>query len=227
MKSLMLIMSLVLVSCGSQEAKIPAGPINVADQNGLIVIGRTALKITLGENGGYAQLRQLMQQMLLPLAYANPESEQVTVVLAPNTQMSMSAADFILPNMANQLLDFGSLRLTALTTNDLRRCPGNPASKCTKALIRVYTSGVAGAGFYNVADGYGVPLLASGALPEGEVGLGAANARVIQQINIPSNKHTILLSDFNQPVINVKGDFANAGAGTYTTTINVEFALAP
>lgn len=70
--------------------------------------------------------------------------------------------------------------------------------------------------------------MAAGVLPEAVVGLGAANAHMIQQIDIPANKHTILLSDFSPvPVINIRGDFINAGAGSYSTTINVEFALAP
>jgi len=139
----------------------------------------------------------------------------------------MSSDDFVIPTLSNDVLSFGSLKLKTLSTNDLRKCPNNPARKCKKAIIRIYTSGVAGAGFYNTEDGYGVPLLASSALPEAEVGLGVENSYSVHEIVIPANKHTIQLSDFSPaPVINVKGDFTNAGAGTYSTTINVEFALA-
>jgi hypothetical protein len=227
MKSLLVLafMFLLLSSCGrpSRGGSLnQAPPVNepLADES--IVIGRASLRVTLGDSN-YAKV----MNFVIPMAYANPATQPVTVVLAPNTQLSVSDANFTIPALSNTIINFGTLDVTSLYTNDLKKCGPNANQKCTKALIRVYTSDAAGAGFWNDADGYGVPLLAGGAIAEAEVGLGAANAHMVQQINIPTNKNTVTLADFGSPEINIKGNFANAGSGTYSTTINVEFALAP
>lgn len=222
------LISLVLVGCGNKESKTitPLPNINEPNIDGLVVAGRASINVVVGENT-VAKIFKSIQAAFIQMAYANPISQPVTVVLAPNTTMTMSSANFVTPPLSNEVLSFGFLELTALSTNDLRKCPTNQGKKCTKAILRVYTSGVDGAGFYNTEDGYGVPLLATGVNPEAEVGLGAENSYIVQQITIPTNKNTIRLSDFSQTLINVNGDFSNAGAGTYSTTINVEFALAP
>lgn len=131
MKISLMILTFVLIGCGSNDhgLNVPAAPVNIPDNNGLIIIGRTSLKVVVGEDG-YARLRNSIQNALIPMAYANPATQPVTVVLAPNTDMNMSSADFQIPVMTNEILSFGSLKLRALRTNDLRRCPGNPAEKC-------------------------------------------------------------------------------------------------
>ena len=97
-------------------------------------------------------------------------------------------------------------------------------------MIRTYTTGRAGPGVWNDEDAYGAPIAASmdPTLPGGTVGLDPAGAYVLQSIAIPPSKHTIKLSDFTPaPRYNYKADFTEAGAGTYSTTLVVEYVLAP
>ncbi len=130
--------------------------------------------------------------------------------------------------MSNALLDFGNLSISTLKDNDLNQCGERGNQHCGTAFFRIYTTGVAGAGFYNSADAYGVPMTAGLAGNLMNIGLNAVDAAMVQSISIPSNKHVVHLFDFNPaPVFTFKGDFTNAGAGTYSTTITVEFALAP
>ena len=221
---------LALASCGKGTLNFKDNPKDVPPvdrpgADGVVVMARASIQVQIGEDG-VARIQRIISNSIMPMAYA--AVQPVTVVLAPNTTMTMSSANFVIPAMSNEILSFGSLNITALDTNDLRKCGTGGTTKCTKALIRVYTSGVAGAGFYNAADGYGVPLLASGVIAEDVVGFGATGAHMVQQITIAASKNRIQLSDFvPTPVVNIRGNFANAGSGTYSTTINVEFALAP
>lgn len=157
--------------------------------------------------------------------YLSSSSYSVVTVLAPNTRFSINTSQFVIPSMTNDLLDFGSIAVSDLFTNRLKLCGPNGNQKCNKALIRVYTSGTAGPGFWN-DDGYGVEL--SAGLP-GQlqiVGLGQNNAITIHQYIIPSNRNSVRLSDFNpSPIFKFMGDFTDAGAGTYSTTIVLELAL--
>jgi hypothetical protein len=63
----------------------------------------------------------------------------------------------------------------------------------------------------------------------GVAGLGSANAVIVQTLTgIPNNKNVIRHTDFSPtPTFNIDGDFTNAGAGSYSTTVVVEYALAP
>lgn len=152
-------------------------------------------------------------------------TDVVNATMSPTATSTMSTASFSVPTMTSDLLSFGSLNLTALRDNNLKVC-GTGAQKCTAAALRIYTTGQAGAGFYNSADGYGAPLnVAVGTGSYATAGLGSANANYVEQITIAGNKNVINLSDFTYPNILVQGDFTNAGAGSYSTTINVEFVV--
>jgi hypothetical protein len=57
------------------------------------------------------------------------------------------------------------------------------------------------------------------------VGLGAANAAVVQKISIAANKHVLHLSDFPSSQYQMRTDFTEAGAGSYSTTLVIEYGL--
>ncbi|MGZ3722725.1 MAG: hypothetical protein ACXVA9_07345 [Bdellovibrionales bacterium] len=159
----------------------------------------------------------------------NPGNIPITVINGPDTEMTVSTAKVIVPPITSAPLTFGSLLLTNLTDNNLRGCGTNSHAHCGTAIIRVYTTGAPGAGFYNITDGYGMPITAT---PKGgtamTVGLGAANSVVIQSLTIPNNQNVLRLADFSPaPEFEIKSDFSNAGAGTYSATIVVEYGLLP
>ncbi len=155
------------------------------------------------------------------------QTQPVSVTLAASTTMTLDNSSFVAPTITNGVMDFGNLKISALADNNLKVCGAGGNQKCGTALFRIFTQGVAGAGIFNAADNFGAPLSATLTTPL-TVGLLVANAAVMQTTTIAANKNVVRLSDFTPtPTYNIKADFTNAGAGSYTTTIVVEYALAP
>lgn len=158
--------------------------------------------------------------------FASSATYPVTVALAAKTQFALNTASFVTPTMDNLVLNFGSIAVSTLSTNNLKLCGTGGTQKCGHAYIRVYTTG-GGAGFWNTVDGYGAPMTAglSGSLAA--VGFTVAAASIVQSYTIPANRNTVKLSDFPLPTYLFSGDFTDAGAESYSTTINIDLALAP
>lgn len=188
------------------------------DADGVVVKGRATFNVIVGEESA---------RMALASATA---TQPITVTVNASTTMTASNAGFAAPaTITNEVLSFGSLQITSLKDNNIKVCGTNGNQRCGKALIRMYTTGQTGAGLWNATDGYGAPILAGieGATP-GTVGLGTAGATVLQSYTVASGKNVIQLSDFGPAQsYGVKVDFSNAGAGTYQTTLVLEYALAP
>lgn len=162
------------------------------------------------------------------------EVQSAARVESPVTITNPSAVTFVLsdkaitsPSISNTLLDFGKLGIGELFDNSLNVCGSTGKKKCTKAYIQMYTIGKPGAGLWNVDGGYGMPIYANQtSSPRLVVGLGAANAAVLQTVAIPANKNVLRLSDFPVvPAYELRTDFTQAGAGVYTTTVVVEYGL--
>jgi hypothetical protein len=156
----------------------------------------------------------------------NPSGSQpVSVTLASSTSMTIDNSKFTVPAISNAVLSFGSLLVNTLHDNNLNVCGTDGKTKCGTALLRAYTSGVAGAGLWNATDGYGAPITASLTNPL-TVGLGAAGAAIMQTFAIPASKHVIQLKDFTAtPSYAISVDFTLAGAGSYSTTLVIEYGL--
>lgn len=141
--------------------------------------------------------------------------------------LQVSTAKFVLPKIKNAPLSFGELSISTLTDTNTRNCGLFKMGRCSQAVIRMYTTGTAGPGLYNSAGGYGMPItvtLGSGA-PQ-VIGLGVANAAIVQSYKIPRRKSSLSHKDFAQPMIyKINSDFTDAGAGTYTTTLVLEYGL--
>ncbi len=158
---------------------------------------------------------------------ANPTDVPVTVINAPEVNMEVDKTKFIVPAIKSEPLSFGQLIVSSLRDNNLKVCGSSGKTKCTKAYIRIYTKGVAGAGMWNATDGYGAPITATlGTNAPQTVGLNQAAAAVVLQVSIAGNKNVFRLSDFGvSPDFKIDSDFSNAGAGTYSTTLVVEYGL--
>ena len=209
----LLAVAFVFTSCGQSTSKDKAESGPSKSQN-FVVKARFTADIT--SNGpGVASVM------------ANPTNIPVSVIVSPNATLTVDSSGFAVPPISEAILDFGDIALTDVRDNNLRVCGTDGKTKCTKAVIRMYTTGVAGSGIWNAAGGYGAPLLAK--LTGGTVqtvGLGTANAVTVQSVTIPSNKNNIRFSDFTQtPNYEIGADFTNAGAGSYSTTLVVEFGL--
>ena len=139
------------------------------------------------------------------------------------TTFTVDTSQFKAPPISSAMLDFGYLQVSSLNDTSINVCGAAGNKKCTKAMLQLYTTGVGGAGIYNVADSYGSPLYSALTSPL-VVGLNQANAAIMQSITISGNR--VRLSDFTPtPRYHITSDFTNAGKGTYQTTLVVEYAL--
>lgn len=223
--SLLLVLGCAGCGPGFEAIKYDLPPVG-EPADGLIVKSRSVFLVTT-ENG--KTVVQRIQSFILPVANAaNPTSIPISVVNAPNAQMTVNSANFAAPTITNDSLEFGSLTITQLRDNNLKVCGSNGKQKCGLAVIRMYTTGAAGAGLYNSADSFGAPITAGMGSIRELVGLGAVNAAIVQTYTIPANRNSIRETNFTpQPMTyNVSVDFTEAGTGTYSTTLVVEYGLA-
>ncbi len=192
------------------------------------VVVRSRAVFVLTSDGSNIEVNALDSSLESRLVSRNQTSSiPVTVTNGPSTSMTLDTSLFIVPTtITTANLNFGSLKISNLSDNDLKHCGANKNQKCNTALIRMYTAGVAGAGLYNSEDSYGLPITA-GQSTKAVVGLGPENAVILQSFTIPGEVHNVKLSNFTNPRYGVSIDFTNAGAGIYSTTIVVEYALAP
>ena len=208
---------LAIQGCGrssrSDSANSSSGNVGVANQDGVVVQSRAVFVVDT-DPGATQSLTGT-----IPVTFSNSAS----------STMTLDVSKFKIPTITSDSLDFGLFALSALKDNNLSVCGTTGKLKCTTAMVRVYTTGTAGAGFYNAVGGYGAPMTAGlPSTPLLTVGLNVAGAAILQTMTIPASKNVLQLSDFT-PVASysLKGDFTNAGAGSYSTTIVVEYALSP
>jgi hypothetical protein len=223
--TLCLMSGILLSGCGGSNGAngldpLPSGgePVN----DGVVVKSRATFQINFGGSS------QTSSDQLLPNNHTSALSasvnQPIAVTNAAASSMTLNNGAFVIPIITNQLLDFGYLELGTLMDNNLKVCGTNGNQKCTKGLIRIYTTGTSSAGLYNSADDYGAPITA-GQTTLTTVGLNSVNSAVVQTITIPNNKNVLRQTDFPNPKYNVQVDFSNAGAGTYSTTLVVEYGL--
>lgn len=159
------------------------------------------------------------------------QAAPIEVILAPFTQATFSDTELLSPvDISNSVMPFGNMQLTELLDNDLVTCGVLSDEQCTRARVRVYTTG-AGAGFWNTVGGYGAPLsVQAPELPSSAwqlVGLDIANAAYMSTTDI-SLLNVLNLSDMYASIIpqfDFRSDFRLAGAGTYSATIVMEVVL--
>ena len=149
---------------------------------------------------------------------------QVTVSATPfDARFSLNFDQATIPAIRNQMLYFGKVAIAELSDTNLFSCNGR---RCTRAYIRMYTTGAPGAGAWNQVGGYGMPIYTN---RTGEamktVGLNVAGAAIVQTYTIPVTKLAISLNDFPGAAYEMRADFTEAGAGTYATTLVVEYGL--
>jgi len=212
MKTWMSVMTCALLvgACGKQ-----VNPLEGVTEDQVVVKARAEMVVTTDSAGRVMRAN-------------TSQNQPVTVTLGVATSMTLDNTAFVVPTITNASMDFGRLKISALTDNNLKVCGAGGTTACGTALIRLFTTGVAGAGIFNAADNFGAPLTGALTTTPLNIGLLVANAATMQTITIPASKKVVRLSDFTPtPSYNIKADFTNAGSGTYTTTIVVEYALAP
>lgn len=212
-KSVLSVSLLFLASCGqSPSPSLQTGPVPPAGSDAWVVHARATLPISASTGGGGA-LR------------ATDQNVPVTVTVAASTTMTVDSSKFVVPAISNTMLSFGTLTVSGLSDNNLTVCGTAGTTQCGNAVLRIYTTGTAGAGLWNATGAYGLPITSSLTTPL-TVGLAVANAAVMQTFAIPATTHVMHLSNFAPtPTYTIQIDFSNAGTGSYSTTLVVEYAL--
>lgn len=218
----------LLSGCGSGVGDNPAAnlrlpPVGVPDAQGIVVKSRAVTEINTG--APHALMRLINGFMLSAFA----AQEVISVTNGTDTAMTMDSSQWSVPSqISSQMLNFGILAVSDLRDNNTRVCGADGKTKCTKAIIRAYTTGKPGGGLWNTADGYGSPVLMAlaGEAATATVGLESAGAITLQSISIANNKNVIRETDFTPtPAYGVNADFTNAGVGTFSGTLVIEYAL--
>lgn len=150
------------------------------------------------------------------IIYVNPEKGKFE--LEPGTINPVEAVD-------EDSIDMGTVEVSNININKLDICDPGGNTKCTSAIIRIYTVEQPGwpgiEGFVNTDDGYGLPILADGA----NIGLGVAGAVTLDSYVIPANRRRVKGSHFTDLIYAVIVDLDNAGNGNYAVTLRIEIAI--
>ncbi|MGE3682875.1 MAG: hypothetical protein AB7G93_14215 [Bdellovibrionales bacterium] len=205
-----------LIGCsGGMKAAPVQSPVEVGFTIQGVVKGRAVLQVSTDKRGDRV---------------ISSESGKIpiSIVNGPDVHFSVDTSTFQIPEIANAVLDFGSLGIADLFDNDLKVCGANGKKKCSLAFIRVYTTGTPGPGLYNLDENYGLPITSrlDGGI-EQTVGLDQNGAAVMQTVPITNKMHVLRLADFSPtPVYFIKSDFTQAGSGDFSTTLVIEYGLA-
>src|SRR5690606_34852835 len=117
-------------------------------------------------------------------------STGISGTVAPAVAFEVSEDNFENPaNPTDEEVAYGSLDITTLRDNSLSVCGNGGNQKCTKGVIRIYTTGTAGEGLWNAAEGYGLPIKTGSST----IGLSAAGAAIVQELSIASNQRVLHL----------------------------------
>lgn len=228
---LILIMFLTLASCGetyefariNRDTKVS----HIPPVGSYIPIARAYITVKKGKSGNIVKALKFLSPV--STAYA-AVAAAVTYVSIANTTFVVDTSTLVpvLSGDANTL-DLGSVTVTDLKTNQLKICGVGGNQKCTEAIIRVYTTELAGfagiSGFVNKDDSYGVDLFSGKGIADQLTGLDAIGSVTVQSFVIVANDKKLSLADFPSPTYLVEVDFSNAGAGNYEVTYVIELAL--
>ena len=223
--AVLIMVTILLSACGSQVAgtlvnpPTNLAPIEVPTAEG-VVHGRAIYTVSSDQP---TAMMKLFQKVFMTNAYAATGSTTVTYNNSGSTTFTINVGSFTPGGFTGTTLSLGSVGVATISDNNLKVC-GTGNTKCVTAVIRAYTTGTI-AGFVNTAESYGAPVYTGTLNPTSPVGLLAAGSVQVQTISIANNKHTISLSDFPAPTYTVNSDFSNAGAGSYTMTYVLEYAL--
>lgn len=220
MKKLLVILGLFLTACGQEggNAWTPGDeshgtPVVVAEDD-VVVRGRAEVAITMEpESDGRKFL------------YATG-STTVTYTNVASTNFSINVAALVPGSITGNTLSLGHVDLATLSDNNLKVCNPGGSTKCTQAIIRIFTTGSI-SGFVHNTDNYGAPIFAGTLNPSTAIGLNAAGSVQVQTVSISGTKHKLNLSDFPSPAYPVSVDMSNAGAGSYSANFTIEYTLSP
>lgn len=149
----------------------------------------------------------------------------INSVISASVEFTLSGTNFISPLVPGTgVTSYGYLRLTHLRDNDLEVCGLGGDEQCTTAAIRIYTTGP-GPGFYNSEKAATLPITTTSSV---NVGFGPENATQLASVDVSADDVLNLVEMTGGPTflkIPISINFTEAPAGSYTTTLVVEYVL--
>lgn len=222
----LLLMCLSFMSCGfSLTATHPGAiPPNGPKEDNSVVRGIAVVQVDAYQSSAWTRLFSFMT----PAYAASTATTTVTYNNAAAVTFTINAAGLTGGSFTGDTLSLGSFTVTALKDNNLKVCAPGGTTKCTTAILRVYTTG-ATAGFINTSDSpvYGNPVYTTGDNPTTALPLNTPGISLDTISGMPVSKHKVNLSDFTPTTFSVTSDFVNGGSGLYSMVYVVEYALAP
>jgi hypothetical protein len=197
-------------------------PVGVTEDDGAVVHGRAMVEVSSNQ----ATILVRLWDMLITQARAATGTTTVTYNNVASTNFSIDVASLGAAGFSGDTLSLGSVSLASLDDNHLKVCNPGGNTKCTKAAIRVYTTGSV-AGFVHTVDLYGVDVFAGALNPNTPVGLNAGGSVEVQTYTIPNSKKRLKMIEFPSPTYSISSDFSNGGSGDYSMTLVVEYILLP
>lgn len=192
--------------------------IDTVDADGFIPRARAIIHLSSDKDS--------LASKLFGISKAYAATTTVTYTVSPSATFTVNTSALLAGSMTGDTLSFGSATVTALNDNNLKICGVSNNQKCTQSIVRIYTTTETVAGLVHDVDDYGLPVYADKtATPTTSVGLGSANAAIVQTFTIPGNKNRVRLSNFPTPTYNITADLENAGAGSYSMTLVIEYAV--
>jgi hypothetical protein len=206
---------------GVSQNNTPRAPLpNVPE----IIRGRWEVNLSTDDDSESVETLALVEDANELETNRSSDSQPISGTLPVAVSFKVSNSEFAPPTIINGLTSWGSLKVTELSDNSMRSCGENRRSRCTAAFIRIYTAGTAGPGLWSDDEGYGLPILTGSST----VGLGASNAAIVGRRTIEPSLRRLSLSHFTSErslMIPINVDFSDAGAGTYRSTLTVEYVI--
>ena len=220
--------SIILISC-----ETPNNSSFIHPEENAVVQSQVHIDLTVNQNTNFTWFQNLKGTLATAFftnAFASGIDWDVRISFASTTPFTVDISHFIPPTITNSVLDFGYLEISELDDPDTKVCGTNGKTQCTTARIRLLTTGTSASGLYNSIDQYSVPLTAGhrvgGTTPSyTTVGLGVSGSATLQTYTLPDKAKSVDLTNFPSPTYSVRADFTHAGAGTYTTTLALQYVL--
>jgi hypothetical protein len=221
----------IISGCSNGSQSQPSAglpPVVAPNQNYSVLKGKAEFNITSSPNGtaSIELVKKSYAAGTCSQALGNClDYSDITVTNSGNTIFEINKSQQSLTyNTSNgNLTSFLTLDVIKLTDNSLFVCGNN--SKCDLGLIRMYTTGTPG--LYNSATAQSIPLLVSSPYSSTNMSVGTeSNHTTVQQFAIAGSEVAVSLADLipNSNYV-LSSDFTQAGAGTYTAHVVVEYVL--
>lgn len=202
----------------AEDSAPTSPPVEQRDSGAAVGVVRGRWEIPIQQANNSQRLNVDTKDLLQGASRSKP----ITGTVAAQVTFTLIDTNFVTPP-ASGIASYGRLDISELRDNSLRVCGSNGTTRCTKAGLRVYSTGTPQKGLWNSVDTYGAPIL-TGAQ---EVGLDAAGSAVLQTISLGA-QGVVKLTDFSATgsvQIPISVNFSDAPAGSYSSTLVVEYYL--